>query len=99
MEFPKKVTIERKVSENIYGDVTYGTPSSQVCNYFEQIRLEDNKKLMVARMFFPLNTVIGEKDKITLEDGETSPIVFIEKHDYGSNPFLEVFLGEVRGDL
>lgn len=99
MEFPRQVKFEKALSKDKFHKVTYDTPEYLDCNYFEQIKIENNIKLVVARIFFPSGTIINSDDRITLEDNETSPIVRIKNHDYGNSPFLEVFLGEYGGGV
>lgn len=73
MEFFNTVTLEKFVSQDKYQKRTYGTPTTLKCRMFQAdtklISGENAEAVSVAQIFFPPNTDVSLKDRITLPDG------------------------------
>lgn len=103
MIFPHYITLERFVSTDLYGEVTYEPPEKipATLDYvIKDIRdFRGNTILTSAWIALPPDTKIGLRDKITMPDGTAPYIGTIgPTWDYRRNRvhYIEVYVARAR---
>ncbi len=78
------ITVEPWASQNVYGQVTYGTAvsmSARIAKRPKLVRADDGREVVAGSTAWVDSTsvVIGARDRVTLLDGTTPTVLSVER--------------------
>ena len=79
-----RIAVEPWTGQNVYGDATYGTSVSMPARISKKpklVRADDGRETVAGSIAWvdPAFVTIGPKDRVTLPDGSTPPVLSIDR--------------------